>query len=102
MHNIHHCAVAINGYKKECTDKCRRGYDRTEAIPESYVHEHKSQMIYKRRNVDTDLHVVPDNLPMLMDRSSHLNVEYSRSAFSALCLQILFQKSIKERTNSIE
>jgi hypothetical protein len=84
MHNVHHCAVAINGCKKECTDKCRRGYDRTEAIPESHVHEHKSRMIYRRRNVDTDLHVVPYNLQMLMDWNSHINVEYSGSAFSAL------------------
>jgi len=84
MHNIHHCAVAINGCKKECTDKCRRGYDRHEAIPQSYVHEHKSRIIYRRRNVDTDLHVVPYNLPMMMDWSSHLNVEFSGSVFSAL------------------
>jgi hypothetical protein len=38
-HNLHNCAVAINGCKKDTSDRCQRGYSRTEIIPETYVNQ---------------------------------------------------------------
>ncbi len=32
-HNLHNCAVAINGCKKDVSDRCRCGYSRNETIP---------------------------------------------------------------------
>jgi hypothetical protein len=31
-HNIHNCAIAVNGYQKVIFDRCRCGYSRTETI----------------------------------------------------------------------
>lgn len=84
IHNIHKCNTAVNACKKEPTDQCRRGYDRTSIIPCTYVDENRNRVIYLRRNEQTDLRVVPYNLSMLMDWASHINIEYSGSAFSAL------------------
>jgi hypothetical protein len=112
-HNIHKCNVALNACKKKSTDKCSRGYNCTEATTVTYVDANKSHIVYRRRKVHaelllptehketsnieeddsdiehdiilpSDLSVVPYNLQMLMDWDSHLNVEYSGSAFSAL------------------
>ncbi len=38
-HNSHKCAVAVNGCKKNISDRCRRGYSHTETINETYVDE---------------------------------------------------------------
>ena len=83
-HNIHGCAVAVNGCRKKQSDQCKYGYDRCDAIPETYIDQPKSRVVYRRRNATNDLRVVPYNLPMLMDWGSHINVEYCGSAFSVL------------------
>ena len=83
MHNTHKCAVAVNGCKKEAGDICKRGYSRTETIPESYVHDLKHRVVYRRRE-ECDLMIVPYNLSIMMDWDSHVNVEYSGSAYCAL------------------
>ncbi len=38
-HNLHKYAVAVNGCKKDISDRCRCGYSRTETINETYVDE---------------------------------------------------------------
>jgi hypothetical protein len=83
MHNTHKCAVAANGCKKQAGDICKRGYSRTETIPESYVNDVKNRIVYQRRMI-CDLMIVPYNLQIMMDWDSHINVEFSGSAYCAL------------------
>jgi uncharacterized protein YacL (UPF0231 family) len=85
MNNTHKCAVAINGCKKEANDECRRGYNRTDTVPETFVNEQTNRIVYRRRKI-CDLMIVPYNLYMMMDWDSHINVEYSGSAYCALYL----------------
>ncbi len=47
-HNLHNCAVAINGCKKDASDRCQRGYSRTETILETYVNQMTYRIIYQR------------------------------------------------------
>ncbi len=84
MHNTHKCAVAENGCKKQIGDICKRGYSCTKTIPESYVHDLKHRVVYRRRE-DCDLMIVSFNLSiMMLDWDSHINVEFSGSAYCAL------------------
>jgi hypothetical protein len=46
-HNLHKCAVAINGCIKDISDRCRRGYSRTEIINETYVDELIDRVVYR-------------------------------------------------------
>jgi len=85
MNNTHKCSTAINGCKKDADAKCKRGYSRDEIISETYVNEVTNRIVYRRRT-DKDLSIVPYNLQMLMDWDSHINVEYSGSAYCALYL----------------
>ena len=39
MNNTHKCSTAINGCKNEDSGICKRGYSRTELIPETFVNE---------------------------------------------------------------
>ncbi len=73
-HNLHKCAVAVNGCKKDISDRCRRGYSHTETINETYVDELTDRVVYQCQHRD-DLRVVPYNLQMMMDWDSHTNVE---------------------------
>ncbi len=72
-HNLHKCAVAVNGRKKDISDRCRRGYSCMEPINETYVDELTDRVVYQRQHHD-DLRVVPYNLQMMMDWDSHINV----------------------------
>jgi hypothetical protein len=83
MHNRHKCAVAVNGCKKEISHKCRRGYSNEVPVRETYLNENTNRIVYRRRTT-YDLKVVPYNLAMIMDWDSHINVEYSDSAYAAL------------------
>ncbi len=83
MNNTHECATAINGCKKDDDDTCKRGFSRTETISETYVNEVTNRIVYQRR-MECDLKIVPYNLQMIMDWGSHLNVEYSGSAYCTL------------------
>ncbi len=74
-HNLHKCAITVNGCKKDKSDSCRRGYSHTETINETYVDELADRVVYRRWHCD-DLRVVPYNLQMMMDWDSHINVEY--------------------------
>ncbi len=65
-HNLHKCAVTVNGCKNDISDRCRRGYSRTETINETYVDELADRVVYQRQHRD-DLRVVPYNLQMMMD-----------------------------------
>jgi hypothetical protein len=47
MHNFYNCAVAINGCKKDASDRCQHGYSRTETIPETYVNQMTDKIIYQ-------------------------------------------------------
>jgi hypothetical protein len=85
MNNTHKCATAINGCKKDSNAQCKCGYSRTETIPETYVNEVTNRIIYWQR-MECDLKIVPYNLQMIMDWDSHINVEYSGSAYCALYL----------------
>ncbi len=61
----------------------KRGYSRTELISETIVNEVTNRIVYRRR-MECDLKIVPYNLQMIMDWDSHLNIEYSGSAYCAL------------------
>jgi hypothetical protein len=95
--NIHRCAIAVNACKRKETDQCRRGYNRSEAIQATYIDKNKSRMVYRRRSVADDLLVVPYNLSMLMDWGSHINVEYSGSAFSVLYIYKYLYKGASKK-----
>jgi hypothetical protein len=85
MNNSHKCATAINGCKKDADAKCKRGYSCDEIISETYINEVTNRIVHPQRT-DKDLLIVPYNLQMLMDWDSHINVEYSGSAYCALYL----------------
>ena len=72
-HKLHKCAIAVNGCKKDISNRCRCGYSRTEAINETYVDELTDRVVYQRQHHD-DLRAVPYNLQMMMDWDSHINV----------------------------
>ncbi len=52
MHNIHCCAAAINGCKKNDSDRCRRGYSCTETIEQTYVDDLTDRVIYQHQQSD--------------------------------------------------
>jgi hypothetical protein len=90
-HNLHKCAIVVNGCKKVISDRCRRGCSRTETINETYVDELTDRVVYRHWHCD-DLRVVPYNLQMMMDWDSHINVEYS---ISGHCVQYLYKYLFK-------
>jgi hypothetical protein len=90
-HNLHNCAVAVNGCKKDISDRCRRGYSHTDTINETYVNQLTDIVVYQCQHRD-DLRVVPYNLQMMMDWDSHINVEYSSSGH---CVQYLYKYLFK-------
>ena len=71
----HDCSAAANGCKSQKTDFCRRGYDRVDTVPETYIDE-DGFVQYRRRNKE-DFRVVPHNADALLDWDGHLNVEFS-------------------------
>jgi hypothetical protein len=77
-HNVHNCAVTVNGCKKYIFDRCRRGYNLTDTTNETYVNQLTDRVVYQRWHCD-DLRVVPCNLQTMMDWDSHINVKYSGS-----------------------
>ena len=83
MHNTHKCAVAVNGCKKESTDRCKRGYSNTDEVSDTYINVTTNRIVYRRR-MPCDLLIVPYNLEIMMDWDSHTNCEYSGSAYCAL------------------
>jgi hypothetical protein len=85
-HNLHNCAIAVNGCKNDISDRCRRGYSRMETINETYVDQLTDRVVYQCRHQD-DLRVVPYNL-----WHSHINVEYSGSGH---CVQYLYKYLFK-------
>jgi hypothetical protein len=89
-HNLHNCAVAVHGCKKDISDRCRCGYSHTETINETYVDQLTARVLYP--NHCDDLRVVPYNLRMMMDWDSHINVEYSGSGH---CVQYLYKYLFK-------
>ncbi len=82
-HNLHNCAVTVNGCKKDISDRCRHGYSHTDTINETYVNHLTDRVVYQRWHSD-DLRVVPYNLQMMMDWDSHINVQYCGSDLSSL------------------
>jgi hypothetical protein len=85
MNNTHRCSTAINGCKKDANDLCKRGYSCSEMISETYVNQVTNRIAYQRR-MECNLKIVPYNLQMIMVWDSHINVEYSGSAYCALYL----------------
>jgi hypothetical protein len=85
MNNTHRCTTAINGCKKDAKDLCKCGYSCSEMISETYVNQVTNRIVYQRR-MKCNLKIVPYNLQMIMDWDSHINVEYSGSAYCALYL----------------
>ncbi len=65
--------------------ECKRGYSRGEIVSETFVNKGTHRVVYQRRTKN-DLLIVPYNLQMMMDWDSHINVEYSGSAYCALYL----------------
>jgi hypothetical protein len=92
MNNTHRCATAINGCKKDAKDLCKRGYSCSKMISENYVNQVTNRIVYRLR-MECDLNIVPYNLQMIMDWDSHINVEYSGSAYCALYLYKYCYKS---------
>jgi hypothetical protein len=92
IYNTPKCATVINGCKKDEDDTCKRVFSRTEIISETYVNEVTNRIVYQRR-MKCDLKIVPYNLQMIMDWDSHLNVEYSGSAYCALYMYKYCYKS---------
>ncbi len=90
-HNLHNCAHAVNGCKKDISDRCRRGYSRTETIHETYADQLTDRVVHQRWHHDA-LRVVPYNLQMMTDWDSHINVEYSESGH---CVQYLYKYLFK-------
>ena len=96
-HNLHNCAVAVNGCKKNVSDRCRRGYSRTETILQTYLDPLTDRVVYRRRHQD-DLKVVPYNLQiMMMDWDSHINVEFSGTQHCVVYLYKYLFKGPKRR-----
>ncbi len=85
MNNTHRCATAIHGCKKDATNLCKCGYSCREMISETYVNQVTNRIVYQHR-IESNLKIVPYNLQMIMDWDSHINVEYSGSAYCALYL----------------
>ena len=85
MHNTHKCSTSINGCKKDINAECKHGYSRDEIVSETFVNKGTNRDVYWRRTKN-DLLIVPYNLQMMMDWDSHINVEYSGSAYCALNL----------------
>jgi hypothetical protein len=91
-HNLHKCAVAVNGCKKSISDMCSHGYSpHMETINETYVDELTDRVVYQCWHRD-DLRVEPYNLQMMMDWDQHINVEYSGSGH---CVQYLYKYPFK-------
>ncbi len=90
-HNLHNCAVTVNGCKKDVSDRCRCGYSCMDIVNETYVNQLTDRVVYQRRHRD-DLRVVPYNLQMVMDWDSHIHVEYSGSGH---CVQYLYKYLFK-------
>ncbi len=44
-HNLHNCAVAIDGCKKDTSDRCQRSYSQTETISDTYVNQMTDKII---------------------------------------------------------
>jgi hypothetical protein len=83
MHNTHKCSEAVNGCKKNSTARCKRGYNNTGEVSETYVNATTNRIVYRRR-LPCDSLIVPYNYEIMMDWDSHLNCEYSGSAYCAL------------------
>jgi hypothetical protein len=95
-HNLHNCAVAVNGCKKDVSDRCRRGYSRTETIDQTYLDPLTDRVVYRRWRQD-DMKVVPYNLQMMMDWDSHINVEFSGTQHCVVYLYKYLFKGPKRR-----
>jgi hypothetical protein len=100
MHNTHKCSISINGCKKDINAECKRGYSRGEIVSETFVNKETNRVVYRFRTKN-DLLIVPYNLQMMMDWDSHINVEYSGSAYCALYLYTYCYKGAarKERND---
>jgi hypothetical protein len=85
MNNNHRCATAIIGCKKDANNLCKHGYSCSEMISKTYVNQVTNRIVYQRR-MECNLKIVPYNLQMIMDWDSHINIEYSGSAYGALYL----------------
>ncbi len=96
MHNTHKCSTSINGCKKDINAECKRGYSRDETVLETFVNKVTNRVVYRRRTKNNPL-IVPCNLQMMMDWDSHINVEYSGSAYCALYVYIYFYKGSARR-----
>jgi hypothetical protein len=85
MNHTHRCATDINGCKKDANDLCKLGYSCSNMISETYVNQVTSRIAYQQK-MECCLKIVPYNLQMIIDLDSHINVEYSGSAYCALYL----------------
>ncbi len=45
-HNLHNYAVAVNGCKKDISDRCRHGYSFKDTIDETYVNQLNDRVLY--------------------------------------------------------
>ena len=84
-HNTHQCAVAVNGCKKNDDSICKRGYSNTHTVNETFLNMATNRIKYRRRE-NEDLKIVAYNLRMMLDMDTHINVEFSGSAYAALYL----------------
>ena len=83
-YNLHKCAVATNGCKKEATDKCKRGYDSFEITEETYI-DSRGFPVYKRLT-EHDLKVVPYCPDMSLDWVGHIYVVTIQEINVASCI----------------
>ena len=92
----HDCSHAANGCKSKKTDFCRRGYDRVDEVPKTYIDEDGFPQ-YRRRN-EEDFRIVPHNPETLLDWDGHLNVEFSSTAKQILYMFKYLYKGVKKQT----
>jgi hypothetical protein len=80
VNDTHRCITAINGCEKDAKDLCKCGYSCSKMISEAYTNQVTNRIVYQCR-IECDLKIVPYNLQMIMDWNSHINIEFSGSAY---------------------
>ena len=100
-HMHHDCGHTVgSGCKNTKEDFCKRGYDRSETVPETYIDN--DGFIHYRRRTTNDFRIVPHNAETLIDWDGHLNVEFSGTVKQILYMFKYLYKGVKKQSINIE
>jgi hypothetical protein len=77
------------------TDNCRRGYDRTDPVINSFIDE--DGFTQSRRRNEEDYRVIAHNPETLLDCDGHLNVDFSSTAKQILYMFKYLYKGVKKQ-----